>query len=904
MFSRFWNVLRPRLRLRPSRPARRLLLEALENRLAPATFTVNSVQDLLTPPPGVTTLRSALQQANQTPGDNTINLAVAGTYAITLPGTPGETDNAAGEFVVLPTGGNLTIQNTSGGPVALDGNHLSRVLDINPHFFGNQLTNSLIALPPGQTSLPTAPFSVTLQGVTIQNGVAYSLSGPAGSGGGIRDQGNASLTLNNVVVTSNTAFQDGGGIAMENALDTPWTLTLNNSTVSYNHAGDAGGGIDTDGTGTVTINNSSLVGNTALNQGGAVWLDAIQQGSVTGVTLNTNHTVSFPAVPVISFSGGGGTGAAGTPIMAGPVGQVGNVTYSSQVIGVTITNPGSGYTSAPLLLATYAGNSFTIGVGNLQFQSANLSVSNSIISNNTALRGTGGGIGNAGMGTVSITSSTIANNVSGGTGGGFGDENNVGSLTVLNSAFLGNAAAGDGGAIQEGGASTSVTNTEIRGNTSGGNGGGLSIAGNGLTLLADTVALNRAAGHGGGLELAAAAGSHSSVTNCTIAGNSAVNTGGGTTGGGIDLPAGFAGLLTLSFDTINGNVASSGGGIFWAGTAGSTVGLNNTILAGNGAATGPDASSAGTFIEGDGNVIGVAGAGSTYQSVSSGGSQLGSLAHPLNPKLEVLAGNIGKTVGAPGSPVVLETEGLMPGSPALGAAAVFHGGQTTDERGIARPTGTPRPDSGAFQQSTQEHFVQALYLDELGRAGMTSELDGWVNVLNNSGGSQATVVNAIANSPEAHNHLVTGWYVTFLGRTPGAGEVAGWSGMLQTQTPEVVLSQLLSTTEFYGRAQTLVTVGTTDQRFVTALYQLLLNRTPGAPELAGWIQALPTLGRNGLALGLLTSQEYRNLVVTGDYADLLHRPADMGLTGWVLSGLDLGAVRRGFESSAEFFAHG
>src|SRR6516164_3440162 len=117
---------------RPSRAS--LALETLEDRCVPAVFNVNSLADILNPGPGVVTLRSAIQQANQTPGGNTIDLTVAGTYKITLPGTPGETDNAAGEFAILPTGGDLTIQNTSGGTVVVDGNNLSRVFDINPNF--------------------------------------------------------------------------------------------------------------------------------------------------------------------------------------------------------------------------------------------------------------------------------------------------------------------------------------------------------------------------------------------------------------------------------------------------------------------------------------------------------------------------------------------------------------------------------------------------------------------------------------------------------------------------------------------------------------------------------------------------------------------------------------------------
>ena len=170
---------------------------------------MNSLADILNPGPGVVTLRSAIQQANATPGGNTINLTVPGTYKITLAGTQGETDNAAGKFAILPSGGDLNIVNTSGGQVVIDGNDLARVFDINPTFDPNN---------------PTPKFTVTLTGLTIENGVAgdpANLDGPTSSGGGIRDNGNASLTLNDVTVTNNSATADGGGVSFENTVSAP-----------------------------------------------------------------------------------------------------------------------------------------------------------------------------------------------------------------------------------------------------------------------------------------------------------------------------------------------------------------------------------------------------------------------------------------------------------------------------------------------------------------------------------------------------------------------------------------------------------------------------------------------------------------------------------------------------------
>lgn len=58
-------------------------------------------------------------------------------------------------------------------------------------------------------------------------------------------------------------------------------------------------------------------------------------GSVASV-LVSNGGSGYLTAPTVAFTGGGGTGAAGTAILSG-----------DEVVGVTITNPGSGYTSAP-----------------------------------------------------------------------------------------------------------------------------------------------------------------------------------------------------------------------------------------------------------------------------------------------------------------------------------------------------------------------------------------------------------------------------------------------------------------------------------------------------------------------------------------------------------------------------
>jgi len=649
-------------------------------------YNVNSTADLLTPPHGVLTLRAAIKAANAHPGNNIINLTVAGDYKITLAGTPGETDNAAGEFAILPPGGSvassLTIQNTSGGAVTVDGNHLNRVFDINPN----------------NTNV-TPKFTVTLSGFTVSNGVASPGDAAGGSGGGIRDQGNVSLTLGHMTLSNNIATADGGGISMENApASTSWTLTINSSTISDNHAGDAGGGIETDGKGKVFINTGTVItGNSTVNQGAGVWLDAVADG-VASVTI-TNPGTGYTTAPTVTFSApqnAGGTTATGTATITGGV-----VTF------VTITNPGSGYTAAPTVtFAPPPAGITATGSANLGFNSgATLSMTGVLVVGNTAFNGPTGAIGNAGNGAVTITNCTVANNFSGTTGGGFGDANNLGTLTVTNSLFLNNMAVGNGGAIEEGGPATTITDTEIKANASGAS--GAAVFANGTTIIIHnaTVANNTAAANGGGIEIettGTGAGA-STIINATITGNLALNNA-GVSGGGIDASSNFTGTLTLLNDTINANFADSGGGVFWAGTGGSTFNVQNTIIAKNSASTtGPDANNpAGTFTDNGGNLIGLGGAANGNTGFTAASTQTGTTV-PLDPLLGPLQDNGGPIIGEPGDSIVLQTEALLDGSKAIGKG-VAKGAPTSDERGQPRPdTAGERPDIGAFEVQDSSH---------------------------------------------------------------------------------------------------------------------------------------------------------------------------------------------------------
>jgi hypothetical protein len=209
--------------------------------------------------------------------------------------------------------------------------------------------------------------------------------------------------------------------------------------------------------------------------------------------------------------------------------------------------------------------------------------------------------------------------------------------------------------------------------------------------------------------------------------------------------------------------------------------------------------------------------------------------------------------------------------------------------------------------SAQQRFIQALYLDELGRAGSVAELNGWVGVLNGTPNGQAVAAQGIENSLEGRDNLVRGWYRTYLGRTADGVEEQGWvAALLAGSSEETVLGGILGGPEFYAHAQTLVNSGSPQERFVQALYVLLLNRTADAGEVASHVAGL-SVGQTQtqMATSFLGGPEFRTDLVAQYYSALLHRTASAEeINGWAASSLSDDTIRLMFESSPEFLANG
>ena len=247
-----------------------------------ATFNVNSTLDefdadmfdgsCVSTPSGVCTLRAAIMESNAKPGADLIFLPSGSQFSVTYP---------------------LMLGLSSGGLSFADDVTLIGTGIIRPTIDGIGMV-TVVAIGD--------PITVSISNVTITGG-GMAGANLAGVGISIYHSG-ATVTLDNSIVSGNTASIAGGGIFNSGVLtvtDTrisgnnapvgggiynAGTMTLNNSTVSGNTTSGDGGGIFNDG-GTLTLNNSTIRGNAASGGGGGIY----QDGGINTLTLN-NGTVS------------------------------------------------------------------------------------------------------------------------------------------------------------------------------------------------------------------------------------------------------------------------------------------------------------------------------------------------------------------------------------------------------------------------------------------------------------------------------------------------------------------------------------------------------------------------------------------------------------------------------------
>jgi hypothetical protein len=281
----------------------RLTLERLEDRLSPATLTVNSTADTANDSDPYLSVREAVAIFDSPTLPTDLSPEIQGQISGTLHANGSDTivfDPAAvtgsiglnwGQLELSLSGQTAQVTIDGAGRVTLDGGNATRLIEVDP----------------GTTA--------ELRGLALVNGNA-----PVGAG--LYNQG--SLTVADCVLYGNTGYAGG---AVLNQGD----LTVRRCTLAFNVA-TLGAAIDNEGM--LTADNSMLVYDAALGSGGAIL------NQPTGTALLTSLTVSLD-----SADEGGGLNLAGglvlvhNCIVAGNENADGSV--ESDISGAV--DPGSSY---------------------------------------------------------------------------------------------------------------------------------------------------------------------------------------------------------------------------------------------------------------------------------------------------------------------------------------------------------------------------------------------------------------------------------------------------------------------------------------------------------------------------------------------------------------------------------
>ncbi len=721
----------------------------------------------------------------------------ANNAGITLTANGGTLQVAAGENVSANGSGGVTLSSTgSTSDITINGTLGSTTGAINVGAGRNIAFGAVGAV---STSTSAAGASVTLTasstGTITQTGAGTAITGNALSltaGGGIGAGANP-IVMNGATLTADSSAGPNPQFLADTA-----TISLNAA-----NALNAGSG---------TV---ELEGGTFQIQAGA---------GANAIAASSGLILVAPAIldlhgftaQIVSLSDGGATGGTVTNSAAGPAtlditngaSKVFSGVIQNGVGATALEKTGTGTQTQTLSGAnTYSGGT-TITGGILSISSdGNLGgVPGSAATNVTISGGTLRSTATFPLNANRNISLTGAGSIEAGAGATFtinGIVSGAFTLTLIgpgNVSLAGGAsissASGDGIDLRAGGdirtAIFTINNSSIANNT----GSGIQIFTEvgAVTITNSTIAGNSAA-NGGGISVASTYSQTVTLTNDTLDGNSATT----GNGGGI-FNGSSADTLFIADCTIANNraTAGSGGGFFTV--TGATLTLVNTIVASDHAATDPDivATVTGTSVN---NLIGIGTGLSGILTDVTHANQVGTALAPINPLLAVL-GNYGGSV---------QTDALLPGSPALDAGnnADVPAGVTTDERGFPRIVDTT-VDIGAFESSGFTVTPQAPV------ASINRTLISQSFVSPTDGSTHVTFQVSVA--PKNLAEPIAGGVLTFAAIPGGGGDSA------TPQTPSVTLNATgVASTQAVANGIASPAVGTTYQ----------LNASAGGKNTAG-----------------------------------------------------------------------
>lgn len=530
----------------------------------------------------------------------------------------------------------------------------------------------------------------------------------------------------------------------------------------------------------------------------------------------------------------------------------------------------------------------------------NLTLENGLAEGGSSGTG-GGGLGAGGailnLGNLTLNGVTLEQNTAEGGSSGSGTSTSGGGLGGANATTVGNFGVG--------GADSSSGN-----GGSGGFGGGGGAGGSGGTGGFGAGAGNGSTG-GGGLGAGGAIFNMYGTTtliNCTLASNLAEGGQGATSGdgygGAVFNVDGTVSLLTSTL-AYNGGVGSvTGGGAIYNLdlAAGSTVTLNDSILADSVGATdlvndqNNGTTGSATVNTTSPNIVTSV---STINGATTNGTPMNS-----NPQLGVLTNNGGLT----------PTIALLSGSPAMAAGATVSGVTmpSTDQRGVARGSVL---DLGAYQATSSSAVSTSLSLTSSTPAS--------------SSGSSVTLTATVTASSGSTTPTGT---VTFVDATTGAtlGSVALSSGKATLTTSSVSSGDKITAT--YSSSNSMgnssgsttvpaasspssppsspssppVVVSAQNQAWLNAVYEKLLGRSIDTTGLNEWGTDLNSgMTATQVVVDIEQTSEYETDQVQGAFQKLLGVAAPTSavdyLVGLMQAGADFRTIEALIVGSTEFY---
>jgi hypothetical protein len=194
-------------------------------------------------------------------------------------------------------------------------------------------------------------------------------------------------------------------------------------------------------------------------------------------------------------------------------------------------------------------------------------------------------------------------------------------------------------------------------------------------------------------------------------------------------------------------------------------------------------------------------------------------------------------------------------------------------------------------QTRRRKWVEKLYSDLLGRSSVTAETDYWVNVID-AGVSMDTIASSFLTSRERRSGFIGEYYQDYLGRQVDAAGLDFWLGVWDaTNGPEVVRAGLIGSGE-YAAAQ-----GGTAEGVIRGLYNDILGRPASNADVDYWTGVIAHTPLANVALGFLTSDEYRLGMINDWYLDFLHRSTDTSGAQFWLSKMKAGVPQHTIQAA-------